>query len=134
MSEEETRCIVQSIVGAAAVRRLEALATLVIAENQRQNLIAQSTIDSLWARHILDSVQLKRFAGKDESWLDIGTGGGFPGLAIAAADPGGDAFGRVDGDHLRSGGGADAKAFASEQPLRHTGDAMAVPPGASTAR
>ncbi|WP_254604991.1 16S rRNA (guanine(527)-N(7))-methyltransferase RsmG [Sphingomonas bacterium] len=64
--------------------RLEHFAKLVIAENDLQNLIARSTIGLIWSRHILDSVQLLALADATEQWLDIGTGGGFPGLAIAA--------------------------------------------------
>ena len=49
-----------------------------------QNLIARSTLDDIWERHILDSAQLVRFephAGA--SWLDIGSGAGLPGIVIA---------------------------------------------------
>lgn len=57
---------------------------LLLAENQRQNLVARSTLDDLWQRHIADSAQLVRFAPRpDSSWLDIGSGAGLPGLVIA---------------------------------------------------
>ena len=52
--------------------------------NSRINLVAPSTIDQLWERHIHDSAQL--FALRPASarhWADLGTGGGFPGLVIA---------------------------------------------------
>jgi 16S rRNA (guanine527-N7)-methyltransferase len=64
--------------------RLEHYGALLIAENERQNLIARSTVDELWQRHIADSAQLVRFAPRpDSSWLDIGSGAGLPGLVIA---------------------------------------------------
>lgn len=63
--------------------RLDALVELVIAENSRQNLISQSTIEAIWTRHILDSAQLLDHAPASGTWLDIGTGAGFPGLVIA---------------------------------------------------
>lgn len=48
------------------------------------NLIAASTTDDLWDRHIVDSAQLYQFAPKSFSnWLDIGSGGGFPGIVMA---------------------------------------------------
>lgn len=65
--------------------RLEAFAALVREENARQNLVARSTLDQLWARHIVDSAQLVRFApSSDAAWLDLGSGPGFPGLIVAA--------------------------------------------------
>lgn len=84
MTEDDARDAVAAIAGPAALAPLERLAALIVAENERQNLIARSTIDAIWSRHILDSIQLLRWAGPgDGCWLDIGTGGGFPGLAIA---------------------------------------------------
>lgn len=48
------------------------------------NLIASSTLDDLWNRHIVDSAQLYQFVPKSfDSWVDIGSGGGFPGVIMA---------------------------------------------------
>lgn len=47
------------------------------------NLIATSTLADVWKRHILDSAQVFQSAPRAESWLDIGSGGGFPGLVVA---------------------------------------------------
>ena len=86
MTEDEARELVRAEVGNEAYRGLERLVELVIAENQRQNLIGPSTIGAIWNRHILDSIQLITLAGPEPGlWLDIGTGGGFPGLAVAFA-------------------------------------------------
>jgi 16S rRNA (guanine527-N7)-methyltransferase len=50
------------------------------------NLVAASTLDELETRHIADSLQIARFAPDDaRNWVDFGTGGGFPGLIIAAS-------------------------------------------------
>lgn len=49
---------------------------------QRINLVAPSTLDDAWERHILDSAQVVRLGGAAKKWLDIGSGGGFPGLII----------------------------------------------------
>lgn len=52
--------------------------------NARINLIAKSTLDDAWDRHIQDSAQLFQFAlESDEKWTDMGSGGGLPGLVIA---------------------------------------------------
>ena len=51
--------------------------------NRRINLAAASTVEDMWRRHILDSSQIAAIEPKAERWLDIGSGGGFPGLVIA---------------------------------------------------
>lgn len=63
---------------------LDRFVALLVEENQRQNLVARSTIDDVWQRHIADSAQLAALAPRsDMSWLDIGSGAGLPGLVIA---------------------------------------------------
>jgi 16S rRNA (guanine527-N7)-methyltransferase len=66
----------------------DAFADLLRAENERQNLVSRGTLDQLWLRHIADSAQLLRFAPAHASWLDLGTGAGFPGLIVAALHDG----------------------------------------------
>jgi 16S rRNA (guanine527-N7)-methyltransferase len=64
--------------------RLEAYAAMLREESGRQNLVSVSTLDRLWDRHILDSVQLVRFEPHvGASWLDVGSGAGLPGVVIA---------------------------------------------------
>jgi len=46
------------------------------------NLASPSTLDQLWDRHILDSAQLFDLAPSAKSWLDLGSGGGFPGVVL----------------------------------------------------
>lgn len=65
--------------------RLDALAGLLGKWNPRINLVAPSTLADLDARHVADSAQLwpLRPPGA-RTWADLGSGGGFPGLVIAA--------------------------------------------------
>lgn len=49
----------------------------------RINLAAPSTLTDVWSRHILDSAQLAAIAPSAKSWLDVGSGGGFPGAVMA---------------------------------------------------
>ncbi|MEO5492775.1 MAG: 16S rRNA (guanine(527)-N(7))-methyltransferase RsmG [Sphingomonas sp.] len=86
MTEDEARAWAASRFGSATMDRLDRLVTIVAVESERQNLIARSTLDSVWERHIVDSLQLVPL-GPDGVWIDIGTGAGFPGLAVAAAEP-----------------------------------------------
>ena len=48
------------------------------------NLISPTTIGQIWDRHIVDSVQVWAQAPENAtSWVDIGSGGGFPGIVLA---------------------------------------------------
>lgn len=69
--------------------RLELLIALLREENGRQNLVAASSLDSVWQRHITDSAQLLPHVPRETStpWLDLGAGAGFPGLVVAALRP-----------------------------------------------
>lgn len=64
---------------------LEKLAELLVKWNKTINLVSKSTLDGLWARHILDSAQVwARRPESVENWVDLGSGGGFPALVLAA--------------------------------------------------
>jgi 16S rRNA (guanine527-N7)-methyltransferase len=76
--------ILRADVSRETVERLGRYVELLLTENERQNLIARSTTDEVWHRHIVDSAQIVAFAPRpDSSWLDIGSGAGLPGLVIA---------------------------------------------------
>ena len=68
--------------------KLETYAALLAKWNKAINLVAPATLPDLWSRHFLDSAQVLEHGPSTGTWLDIGTGGGFPGLvcAILAAD------------------------------------------------
>lgn len=51
--------------------------------NRSINLAAPSTLKDVWTRHILDSAQIFGIRPDARRWLDLGSGGGFPGLIIA---------------------------------------------------
>lgn len=50
---------------------------------QRINLVSPATLPEIWRRHILDSAQLARLKPDAKHWVDLGSGGGFPGLVMA---------------------------------------------------
>jgi len=65
--------------------RLDAFVDLLREENQRQNLVSKASLEEVWVRHIADSAQLLAFAPTPTtSWVDLGSGAGFPGLVVAA--------------------------------------------------
>ena len=47
------------------------------------NLVSKSTLDELWVRHFADSAQLVDLEPEATTWLDLGSGGGFPGMVVA---------------------------------------------------
>jgi 16S rRNA (guanine527-N7)-methyltransferase len=65
--------------------RLDRLIELLLEWQQTRNLIAASTIPTIWTRHIADSLQLLELAPEAKIWVDLGSGGGFPGLVLACA-------------------------------------------------
>ncbi len=88
MTEEEARVWLQNKfnVSRETMVRLESYVRLLLDEGERQNLIAESTREQVWARHIVDSAQLLLHApqGQPEAkWIDLGSGAGLPGVIIA---------------------------------------------------
>jgi 16S rRNA (guanine527-N7)-methyltransferase len=66
--------------------KLDRYAELLREWQERMNLVGPSTLDHVWDRHFRDSAQLASLAprlGHRPVWLDIGAGGGFPGLVLA---------------------------------------------------
>lgn len=69
----------------AALARLRLYAERLQKWQKAINLVAPKTLPELWQRHFLDSAQLLLHAPQGaQRWLDLGSGGGFPGLVIAA--------------------------------------------------
>lgn len=66
--------------------RLDRLVPLFLQWQQTRNLIAASTLPAIWTRHVADSLQLLELAPPEAKiWMDLGSGGGFPGLVLACA-------------------------------------------------
>ena len=51
--------------------------------NPKINLVSRNSLDDLWTRHIIDSVQVFRCVSPPNHWVDIGSGGGLPGVIVA---------------------------------------------------
>lgn len=91
MDESAARAWVQANfdVPRETMDRLDAFASLLSEDNERQNLVSRASLAEIWSRHIADSAQLLRFATDPyATWVDLGSGAGFPGLIVAALRPG----------------------------------------------
>src|SRR6476659_3983255 len=65
--------------------RLDRYVELLREWQAKTNLVASSTLPNLWTRHIADSLQLLTLAPSAKVWIDLGSGGGFPGIVLACA-------------------------------------------------
>jgi len=65
--------------------RLGRFVDLLLKWQQTTHLISPSTVPKLWTRHVADSLQLLDLAPSARLWVDLGSGGGFPGLVLACA-------------------------------------------------
>ena len=74
----------QSALSEASLSRLTELVALLGKWNRAINLVAPSTLGDVWRRHVADSAQVFDLCPADARvWLDMGSGGGFPGLVVA---------------------------------------------------
>ncbi|MCV2889834.1 16S rRNA (guanine(527)-N(7))-methyltransferase RsmG [Ruegeria aquimaris] len=63
--------------------RLTQYVELVRKWNPRINLVSRRSLDVIWERHIADSVQVFNLSEPVDKWVDLGSGGGFPGMVCA---------------------------------------------------
>jgi 16S rRNA (guanine527-N7)-methyltransferase len=70
-------------VSRETVVRLTTYESLLRQWQKAVNLVAPSTLDAIWHRHFADSAQLIPLAPAARTWVDLGSGAGFPGLVIA---------------------------------------------------
>lgn len=87
MTEDEAQDWLRSElrVSRETLDKLERYRGLVLEGAEEQNLIARSTFDVFWTRHIVDSAQLVPYAegAGPGDWLDLGSGAGMPGIVVA---------------------------------------------------
>ena len=71
-------------VSRETITSLKKYEDILINANKTLNLIGKSTINDIWTRHFLDSVQVIDFIDKnDKTLIDLGSGAGFPGIVVA---------------------------------------------------
>ena len=85
-SEDDAQRIIRNDFGVprGTLEKLSLYADLIKQWSPKINLVGRRELDQLWSRHILDCVQIMSHAPEGwKSWIDLGSGGGLPGIIIA---------------------------------------------------
>jgi 16S rRNA (guanine527-N7)-methyltransferase len=85
LAADRAKALELTPVSRETLQRLDRFIALLLERLRTTNLIASSTIPYLWTRHIADSLQLLDLVPHARTWVDVGSGAGFPGLVIACA-------------------------------------------------
>jgi 16S rRNA (guanine527-N7)-methyltransferase len=85
LSADRARALALVNVSRETISRLDRFVDVLLRWQEHTNLIAASTMPEIWTRHIADSLQLLALAPEAKVWVDLGSGAGFPGLAVACA-------------------------------------------------
>lgn len=83
MVNDILKSVLKLDVSRETFEKLEHFAALFHKWSASINLVAPSTRDDLWRRHIVDSAQIFQIAPGAKHWIDLGSGGGFPGIVTA---------------------------------------------------
>jgi 16S rRNA (guanine527-N7)-methyltransferase len=85
LETNKKRALALTPVSRETEKRLDVFVDLLLRGQEKINLVAESTLPLIWTRHIADSLQLLTLAPDARVWVDLGSGAGFPGVAIACA-------------------------------------------------
>jgi len=85
LAEDRARALELTPVSRETAARLDGFVEHLLRVAPHLNLVARSTLPNVWTRHVADSLQLLPLAPDARCWIDLGSGGGFPGLVIACA-------------------------------------------------
>src|ERR1700729_943878 len=83
LAADKAAALALTPVSRETAARLDRYVDLLLEWQAKTNLVAASTLSTLWTRHIADSLQLLTLAPSAKIWLDFGSGGGFPGVVLA---------------------------------------------------
>jgi 16S rRNA (guanine527-N7)-methyltransferase len=84
-SSDKTEALRLTPVSRETESRIDRYLDLLRQWQAKTNLVAPSTLPHLWTRHVADSLQLLSLAPTAKTWVDLGSGGGFPGMVLACA-------------------------------------------------
>jgi 16S rRNA (guanine527-N7)-methyltransferase len=74
--------VIKENVSRETFEKLGIYVDLLLKWQKAVNLVSRETLDDVWNRHVLDSLQLVSYVS-GEKVLDVGSGGGFPGMVLA---------------------------------------------------
>jgi 16S rRNA (guanine527-N7)-methyltransferase len=122
--------------------RLDIYIALLAKWRKTINLVSDATFSAVWTRHVADSAQLRDLAPQARTWIDMGSGAGFPGLVIAIqlAEQRGAAVHLVESDQRKSAflrevaQATGAPAYIHNLRIEQAGGEIAGPVDAVTAR
>ena len=82
--------VASGIASRETVDRINQILGVLDVWRQKLNLIGPAEFDSIWRRHVFDSLQIVPLLTHHKTVVDLGAGSGFPGLVVAAAFVGSD--------------------------------------------
>jgi 16S rRNA (guanine527-N7)-methyltransferase len=85
LAADRTAALALTPVSRETEARLDRFIGLLQMWQAKTNLVSPSTLPVLWSRHVSDSLQLLALAPAAKTWVDFGSGGGFPGMVLACA-------------------------------------------------
>jgi len=132
LAADRARALKLTPVSRETAERLDRFAELLLKWQRAVQLVSPSTLAHLWTRHIADSLQLLDLAPGAKVWADLGSGGGFPGLVIAAMlkDEAGAQVHLIESDQRKSAFLREAARALELPAMIHVKRIEAVAPGA----
>jgi 16S rRNA (guanine527-N7)-methyltransferase len=85
LEDDRARALALRPVSHETLLRLDRYVLLLRRWQKIKNLVGPRTLDEIWTRHVVDSLQLLDYGGGAKIWCDLGSGAGLPGLVLAAA-------------------------------------------------
>jgi 16S rRNA (guanine527-N7)-methyltransferase len=85
LSADRACALAMNPVSGETAARLDRFVDVLLHWQRRANLVSSSTLPCLWTRHVADSLQLVPLVPGARVFVDLGSGGGFPGMVIACA-------------------------------------------------
>jgi 16S rRNA (guanine527-N7)-methyltransferase len=85
LQADRARALALTSVSRETERRLDRFIELLLQWQTKINLVAASELPRIWSRHVADSLQLLPLVPEAKTWVDLGSGGGFPAVPVACA-------------------------------------------------
>jgi 16S rRNA (guanine527-N7)-methyltransferase len=85
IAADRTSALALLDVSRETLERLDAFVAFFLQRQEIQNLVSAASVAEVWSRHVIDSLQLRSVLPEARTWVDIGSGAGFPGIVLACA-------------------------------------------------